>query len=170
MKRILLGALCLLFVSLANLSAQEREPREFGPFPLPGPIYGPEGESIGVARVYPRYVEIYDEDENFLARIGILVERGIARIHMVLNDGKKLMVGYANKGVIYDSKDRARGTYFWTPTYSYAYTLEGKRAGHTKCIAWPRVCSVGVAGFLLKLFAQGPGQPPAKGDKDAAKP
>ena len=62
------------------------------------------------------------------------------------------MVGYAEKGQIFDKNDQAIGYYFWTPTWSFVYNLKGKRAGKVKCIAWPRVCAAGVGGYMLKLF------------------
>jgi len=123
-----------------------------GPFPVPGPIYNRSGQTVGTAKVYPRFVEIYDQENRFLGKVGILVEHGYARIHMVNQNKQLSMVGYAHKGRIFNSQDKVIGTYFWTPTYSFVHDLNGKRVGSTKCIAWPRVCSVGVAGYLLGLL------------------
>ncbi|MDX2470539.1 MAG: hypothetical protein QNL04_08180 [SAR324 cluster bacterium] len=128
----------------------------FAAFPVIGPIFDADKSKIGTAEVYPRYVEIYDENHKFVAKAGILVSKGLARVHVVLPSGKRLIAGFAKKGVIYDSNNKMRGTYFWTPTYSYAHTLAGKRVGSTKCIAWPRVCSVGVAAFLLGILKEQP--------------
>ncbi len=144
----------LLVLFRGAVGAQEVNPRSIGPFPLTGPIYGPEGEEIAQAKVYPRYVEIFNGEGQFLTRVGILVEKGKARVYIVQEGGGRVILGSAHQGVIYDRKDKPRGSYFWTPTYSYVYTLDGKRAGSTKCIAWPRVCAVGVAGFLLKLYLE----------------
>ena len=71
---------------------------------------------------------------------------------MVNSDNNPILVGYANKGIIFDSNDEIRGKYFWTPTWSFVYKKDGKRAGKVKCIAWPRVCAAGVGGYLLNLF------------------
>ena len=128
----------------------------FAAFPVIGPIFDADKAKIGTAEVYPRFVEIYDENHKFVAKAGILVNKGLARVHVVLPSGKRLIAGYAKKGIIYDSNNKMRGTYFWTPTYSYAHTLAGKRVGSTKCIAWPRVCSVGVAAYLLGILKEQP--------------
>ncbi len=137
-------ALLLLWLAGAGIPA--------GPFPVAGPIFNAEGERIGTANAYPRFVELLDADKNYLGKVGILVDKGIARIHLVGDDPDKSILGWAKEGVIYDRNNKRRGTYFWTPTYSYVYDNQGKRVGSTKCIAWPRVCSVGVAGYLLGLF------------------
>lgn len=131
-------------------------PQVFAAFPVIGTIFDADKTKIGTAEVYPRYVEIYDENHKFMAKAGILVNKGLARVHVVLPSGKRLIAGFAKKGIIYDSHNKMRGTYFWTPTYSYAHTLAGKRVGSTKCIAWPRVCSVGVAAYLLGILKEQP--------------
>lgn len=122
------------------------------PFPVKAEILDGDGKAKGMAQVYPRYVEIFDAEGKMLGKVGILVEKGIARIHMVKEGESFPIIGYAKNGVIYDAQDKPRGSYFWTPTWSFAHWPQGKRAGSIKCIAWPRVCSVGVAGFLLGLY------------------
>jgi len=122
------------------------------PFPVKGEIYGTTEKQIGTAHVYPRYVEIFDIKNQFVGKVGILVEEGVAKLFLVNSDNNPLLVGYANKGIIFDSNDEIRGKYFWTPTWSFVYKKDGKRAGKVKCIAWPRVCAVGVGGYLLNLF------------------
>lgn len=142
MKRLLFLALLLLIGSQVWAT----------PFPVKGEILDGEGLPKGEAHVYPRFVEIYDLEGNKLGKVGILAEKGLARIHMVKDAPGFPIVGYAHKGKIYNAKDKIIGTYFWTPTWSFAHFPDGKRAGSIKCIAWPRVCSVGVAGFLLGLY------------------
>lgn len=122
------------------------------PFPVKGEIYDKSDQRVGTADVYPRYVEILDNEGQMLGRVGILVEKGIARLFLVDIQKNNILVGYANGGKIFDDQDKLRGTYFWTPTWSFVYTPDGKRAGKVKCIAWPRVCAVGVGGYLLDLF------------------
>lgn len=153
-------ALGVLWACSAPLLAQEgNQHMPWGPFPVEGEIYDAQGEEIATAKVYPRYVEIHQEGQ-LLGKVGVLVEKGWARIHMVNQDKELAMVGYAHKGRIFNDQKKPVGTYFWTPTYSFVYDLDGKRVGHTKCIAWPRVCSVGVAGFLLKLINGPPEEEP----------
>ncbi|MCP4753535.1 MAG: hypothetical protein GY866_21820 [Proteobacteria bacterium] len=122
------------------------------PFPVKGEIFDGNDRPMGKAHVYPRYVEIFDNRNQMRGKVGILVEKGIARLFLVDSDKNRTLVGYASGGKIYDDKDELRGTYFWTPTWSFIYNIKGKRAGKVKCIAWPRVCAVGVGGFLLDLF------------------
>ncbi|MFH2133370.1 MAG: hypothetical protein ABIK68_23575 [bacterium] len=124
------------------------------PFPVKGEIYDSNEQQVGVADVYPRYVEIFDNDGNRIGKVGILVEKGIARLFLADNQKEPLLVGYASGGKMFDKDDKLRGTYFWTPTWSFVYNLEGKRAGKVKCIAWPRVCAAGVGGYLLNLFGE----------------
>jgi len=124
------------------------------PFPVKGEIFDANEQRVGTADVYPRYVEILDNDGRMLGRVGILVEKGIARLFLVDSRKNDILVGYASGGKIYDDRDQLRGTYFWTPTWSFIHTPEGKRAGKVKCIAWPRVCAVGVGGYLLQLFRE----------------
>jgi len=144
---------CLLvFTGLFTQAQVLDEHLPAGPFPVPGQIYGPDGQQIGIARVYPQYVEIFNADEKLLGKVGILIQRGSAQLQMVNQDHSLTLIGYAKHGRIFDSNDQVKGTYFWTPTYSFVHNLEGKRVGSTRCIAWPRVCSVGVAGFLLGLI------------------
>ncbi len=124
------------------------------PFPVKGEIYDKNDQRVGTADVYPRYVEIFDNEGKMLGKVGILVEKGIARLFLVDSQKNDILVGYASGGKIFDDQDKLRGTYFWTPTWSFVYSPEGKRAGKVKCIAWPRVCAVGVGGYLLDLFRE----------------
>ena len=124
------------------------------PFPVKGEIYDKNEQRVGTADVYPRYVEIIDNEGRMLGKVGILVEKGIARLFLVDSRKGNILVGYASGGKIFDDRDKLRGTYFWTPTWSFVYTPDGKRAGKVRCIAWPRVCAVGVGGFLLDLFQE----------------
>ena len=122
------------------------------PFPVKGEIFDSNNQQIGIADVYPRYVEIFDNERNMLGKVGILVEKGIAKLFLIDSRKNHVLVGYASGGKIFNERDEVRGTYFWTPTWSFVYNLDGKRAGKVKCIAWPRVCAVGVGGYLLNLF------------------
>jgi len=128
------------------------------PFPVVGDIYNATNEKIGKAHVYPRYVEIANVNGTIIGKVGILVEEGIAKLFLVKNDETKSLIGYtgpspqANQGTLIDRFDKIKGYYYWTPTWSFIYTIEGKRAGKVKCIAWPRVCAAGVGGFLLNFF------------------
>ncbi len=125
---------------------------EYGPFPVKGPIFDGDDKPFGTAHVYPRFVEIFDEQERQVGRVGIMVEEGVAKLFLVNNDQNSTLVGYATKGQIYNQNDRITGSYFATSTWSFIYDTKGKRAGKVRCIAWPRVCAVGVGGFLLNLF------------------
>ena len=125
-----------------------------GIFPVKGPIYDADKTKIAMAHSYPRYVEIMDGEGKFVAKAGILVSKGVGRIHVVLPSGTRSIVGFAKRGVMYDSQNKMRGTYFWTPTYSFVYDMNKKRVGSTKCIAWPRVCSVAVAAYLLGMLKE----------------
>ncbi len=122
------------------------------PFPVKGKIFDGNDKPLGTAHVYPRYVEIFNQQNIMVGKVGILVEEGIAKLFLVEENEKHSLVGYASEGKIFDSKDSAIGSYFWTPTWSFVYDKKGKRAGKVKCIAWPRVCAVGVGGYLLNLF------------------
>lgn len=131
-----------------------------GPFPVKGPIYDQNDNPNGMAHVYPRFVEIFDLSETQVGKVGILVEEGLAKLFLVEQNSNRSLVGYASKGRIFDQKDQIVGTYFVTPTWSFVYDSKGKRAGKVKCIAWPRVCAVGVGGYLLKLFGNSNGNVP----------
>ncbi len=144
-KTFLLSCLCIICVVWFNSS-------QATPFPVKGEIYDSNNQQIGIADVYPRYVEIFDNERNMLGKVGILVEKGIAKLFLVDTQKNHVLVGYASGGKIFNERDEIRGTYFWTPTWSFVYNLDGKRAGKVKCIAWPRVCAVGVGGYLLNLF------------------
>ncbi len=128
------------------------------PFPVVGEIYDGKGQAAGKAHVYPRYVEIIDSSDRFVGKIGILIEEGIAKLFVVRQDKTRTLVGTAvptavpNGGKILDREEEVKGTYVWTPTWSFVYDPEGKRVGKVKCIAWPRVCAAGVGSYLLGLF------------------
>lgn len=122
------------------------------PFPIKGPIWNAEDQLIGYAHVYPRYVEVFDTAGNNMGRAGILVNRGLAKIYLVESDKFTEMAGHAVKGVVYDRNNKVVGHYVWTSTYSFIHDTQGRRAGKVKCIAWPRICAVGVAGILLNLL------------------
>ena len=122
------------------------------PFPIKGKITDGEDQPLGTAFVYPRFVEIYNQENKKIGKVGIVVEQGLAKLFLIKQNKELKLVGYANGGKIFNAKDKVVGQYFWTPTWSFAYWPGGKLAGKVKCIAWPRVCSVGVAGYLLKLF------------------
>ncbi|MBU2512819.1 hypothetical protein KJ966_15890 [bacterium] len=123
-----------------------------GPFPVKGQIFDHNDQPFGTAHVYPRYVEIFDLENRQVGKVGILVEQGIAKLFLVEQSENRMLVGYATKGQIFNQNDKIVGTYFYTPTWSFVYDLKGVRAGKVKCIAWPRVCAVGVGGYLLKLY------------------
>ena len=76
----------------------------------------------------------------------------MARLFLVRGDQESALVGYAKGGNLFDRNDTLKGSYFWTPTWSFVYNTKGQRAGKVKCIAWPRVCAVGVGGYLLNLY------------------
>jgi len=140
---------CVCITSMIWLS-----PSFATPFPVKGEIYDSNDQIVGSAGVYPRYVEIFDNEGVLLGKVGILIEKGIARLFLVDSRKDGILVGYASEGKIFDGQDKLRGSYFWTPTWSFVYDLKGKRAGKVKCIAWPRVCAVGVGGYLLNLFQE----------------
>ncbi|MCP4296635.1 MAG: hypothetical protein GY786_13605 [Proteobacteria bacterium] len=122
------------------------------PFPVKGTIYNAYNQQIAIAHVYPQYVEIFTDGDTPIGRVGIMVENGIAKLFLIAVDRKKTLVGHASAGKIFNSQDQWIGSYFWTPTYSFVYNRSGARVGKVKCIAWPRVCAVGVGGYLLQLF------------------
>ncbi len=122
------------------------------PFPVKGNVYNSENELTALAHVYPRYVEIFDLNNQMVGKVGILVEEGLAKLFLVTQDENRTLVGYASNGQLFNQMDKIVGTYFYTPTWSFVYDTKGNRAGKVKCIAWPRVCAVGVGGYLLKLF------------------
>ena len=122
------------------------------PFPLKGEISDRDDQPLGTAFVYPRFVEIYNQEKKKIGKVGIVVEQGLAKLFLIKQNNDLRLVGYASGGKIFNAKDKVVGEYFWTPTWSFVYWPGGKLAGKVKCIAWPRVCSVGVAGYLLKLF------------------
>lgn len=119
---------------------------------MKGPIFDRDGKPFGTAHVYPRFVEIFNKADQQVGKVGILVEEGLAKLFMVGHDKGRTLVGYASQGKIYNQNDQVVGTYFVTPTWSFVYDMKGKRAGKVKCIAWPRVCAVGVGGYLLHLY------------------
>jgi len=122
------------------------------PFPVKGEIFDHEDQRIGTAHVYPQFVEIFDMQNQMTGKIGVMIHQGIAKLFLVGTDNQRSLVGHATGGKLFDHQNRLLGSYFWTPTYSFVYGLGGIRAGRVKCIAWPRVCAAGVAGYLLKLF------------------
>lgn len=130
------------------------------PFPIKGRISDGEDRHLGTAFVYPRFVEIYNPENKKIGKVGIVVEQGLAKLFLIKQNDSLSLVGYASGGKIFNAKDKVVGEYFWTPTWSFAYWPGGKLAGKVKCIAWPRVCSVGVAGYLLKLFDDKNENPP----------
>mgnify|MGYP001555483692 CR=1 FL=1 len=123
-----------------------------GPFPVKGEIFDGNDQPFGTAHVYPRYVEIINRENQQVGKVGVLIEEGIAKLFLVQQDERRSLVGYATAGKIYNQQDKVIGTYFYTPTWSFVYNTKGIRAGKVKCIAWPRVCVVGVGGYLLNLF------------------
>ena len=123
-----------------------------GPFPVKGQIFDENNQAFGTAHVYPRFVEIYDSTNQQVGKVGVLVEEGVAKLFLVGHDSNRTLVGWATKGQLHNQDGQVVGTYFATPTWSFVYRIDGKRAGKVKCIAWPRVCAVGVAGYLLNLF------------------
>ena len=131
-----------------------------GPFPVKGQIYDKNDQLTGTAHVYPRYVEIYSLANQKVGRVGILVEKGMARLFLVDENENHSLVGYAEKGKLKDRNDTIVGSYFATPTWSFIYDKDNKRAGKVKCIAWPRVCAVGVGGYLLDLYGESNGNAP----------
>ena len=138
---ILLLFVCVIIYPANRLQAS--------PFPVKGEIFDGANQPAGTAHVYPRYVEIFDSRNIMVGKVGILVEKGIAKLFLVEHDQKSTLVGYAQRGKIFDRTDSIKGSYFWTATWSFIYDTKGKRAGKVKCIAWPRVCAVGVGGYLL---------------------
>lgn len=144
----------LIFVVVPSFAAWS------SPFPVEGDIYDGNDKPYGTAHVYPRYVEILNENNEYIGKVGVLVEEGLAKLFLVVQNERRSLVGYATKGKIYDRNDKVVGTYFVTPTWSFVYDMNGKRAGKVKCIAWPRVCAVGVGGYLLNLFEVNNGNTP----------
>ncbi len=142
----------LVFIFLAITLTSNSVLLNATPFPVKGEIFDGNDQPFGTANVYPRYVEIFDAQNSMVGKVGILVEEGIAKLFLVGDDENYSLVGYASGGKIFDSKDSVVGSYFWTPTWSFVHDKKGKRAGKVKCIAWPRVCAVGVGGYLLNLF------------------
>lgn len=144
----------VIFTVCCSAISSRSEPMTevLGPFPVKGQIYDGNDEPFGIAHVYPKYVEIFDSRNQQVGKVGILIEEGIAKLFLVGHDENRTLVGYADQGQLYNQKDAIIGSYFVTPTWSFVYDLKGKRAGKVKCIAWPRVCAVGVGGYLLNLF------------------
>lgn len=140
------GILCL-FILLIPLTVSA-----FGPFPVKGDIENSQKKVIGQAHVYPQFVEIFDTREEQIGRVGIMVENGLAKLFLVKKDNSMSLVGYASGGRLYSPENKLLGSYVWTPTWSFVYNDQGKRAGKVKCIAWPRVCAAGVSGYLLGLY------------------
>jgi hypothetical protein len=125
-----------------------------GPFPVKGQIFDKNNQPAGTAHVYPRFVEIYNLENRKMGRVGILVEKGIAKLFLAGESQKQILVGYAEKGQMRNRNDKIVGSYFVTPTWSFVHDAKGNRAGKVKCIAWPRVCAAGVGGYLLNLFGE----------------
>lgn len=123
-----------------------------GPFPVKGDISDGKNQKIGKAHVYPQYVEIFNNQKKMLGKVGIMTENGLAKLFLVKNNQELQLVGHTERGLLYNKQNQVVGKLVWTPTYSFIYDLQGKRVGKVKCIAWPRVCAAGVAGYLLKLF------------------
>ena len=123
-----------------------------GPFPVKGDIVDGNNQFVGQAHVYPKYVEIFNKRRKKVGKVGIMVEKGHARLFLVAENNIPTLVGYASGGKLFNAKDQLVGTFVWTPTYSFVYDANGKRAGKVKCIAWPRVCAAGVGAYLLKVF------------------
>ncbi len=143
---IIFVSFCILLISFGTKSSA------IGPFPVKGEIFDNKKQLIGEAHVFPRYIEIFNTDEKLLGKVGILVEDGLAKLFLVRADNSWSLVGYASKGNLFGADNKLKGKYFWTPTWSFIYNTNNNKVGEVKCIAWPRICSAGVAGYLLKLF------------------
>ena len=143
---------CIFYAILPSVLISAEQRSTYGPFPVKGQIFNQSDQLIGTAHVYPRYVEIFNIREKMVGKVGVLVESGIAKLFIVGHDENRSMVGYATSDKIFNRQDKIVGSYFWTPTWSFVYGIDGKRAGKVKCIAWPRVCAAGVGGYLLNLF------------------
>jgi len=147
--------ICIFFILFPFSLLSAKKTANIGPFPVKGEIFDKNDQPIGTAHVYPRYVEIFNTQEKIVGKVGVLVESGIAKLFFVGHDENR-PIGYATSDKIFNRQDKIVGTYFWTPTWSFVYNVDGKRAGKVKCIAWPRVCAAGVGGFLLNLFEKKP--------------
>src|SRR3989339_955998 len=134
-----LWVILVLLWSSTLLGQTPAEQKDYpGPFPVKGPIFNAEGQQIAEAQVYPRFVEIHQIGKGKLGRVGVLPEEGWSKIFIMREKNELELVGHAFEGRIFNAQKEVVGRYFWTPTYSYAYDLDGKRVGSTKCIAWPR--------------------------------
>ena len=119
--------------------------------PLEGFIQNNENETVAKVKIYHEYVEVFSLGNRFLARVGILSERGRINVFVSTQD-TGTVVAYANMGIVYDLEDNWIASYAITPTYSYVFDAEGERLGRIKCLAWQRVCGLGAAVYLLKLL------------------
>ncbi len=141
-----------LFIVCSATACAENTIDLFGALPVKGVIYDLQNTPIATTDVYLNYVEIFVKKEK-LARVGIMSNRGTWELFIVRNDAKKTLIGYADKGILYDSDHKnIIGYYTVTPVFIYVYDEKRKKVGHAKCIAWQPVCGAAVASYLLHLI------------------
>ena len=64
-----------------------------GPFPVKGKIEEKDKKVIGEAHVYPKYVEIYNNENQRLGRVGVLYEQGLAKLFLVKRKRGEDLIG-----------------------------------------------------------------------------
>ena len=89
----------LIFLALPTIAIA------FGPFPVKGKISNGKNEIIGEAKIYPKYVEIFDLNNQQIGKVGIMVDKGLAKLFLVQSNKPPRLVGYASGGKLYNSKD-----------------------------------------------------------------
>ncbi len=131
------------------------------PFPITSKFFDKNNQPVGAAHIFPRYIEIFNNQDEQVGKVGILVQKGRAVLFLVSNDEGKKPVGYARNGEIFDRNDKKTGRYeFFTLTWAFIYDTKGGYAGKVQCLAWPLECAAGVGGYLLNLFGKRHGTSP----------
>ena len=115
-------------------------------------ILDPAEKLVGRARIFPNFIELFDNAGKKMGVIGIVWVQGRTRLFVVRSDRKRTLVGWAEGHRLYDNKGILVGYYDWTPIWSYVFDKKMARLGKAQCLAYQGVCAAGVAAYLLKLY------------------
>jgi len=120
--------------------------------PLKTDILNAHGEVRGLAQVYSNYIELSDVTGSAKGSVGVVMVQGRLRLFLIRSDQERTLIGWAENHRLYNAKNELVGYYYWTPTWSYVYDPEMKKAGEARCLAYQGVCAAAIAGYLLGLL------------------
>ena len=120
--------------------------------PIKTSILIADEQKVGQAQVYIDYVELQDMDGNGKGRLGLVNIKGGFQLFVVIDDGRKNLVGSAKNKRLYNIDGELLAHYDWTTFWSYVYAPDGTKIGEAKCIAFRGICSAGIASYLTGLL------------------